>query len=105
MSATVRARRYLLIAAAVALLLAPLCMPVHKVDSRPPLVPPVAKKQAPVFLPVTSRTVVPASTVVEVGERSPYIVQAASADMARSAVLKAGGVVTGDLSVIRAVGA
>jgi len=38
-------------------------------------------------------------------ERQDYIVQAASVDLARRAVEKAGGVVTGDLSIIRPVGA
>src|ERR1700736_4451029 len=37
--------------------------------------------------------------------RQRYIVQAESADAARDAVAHAGGVVTGDLSVIRAVAA
>src|SRR5450755_2486247 len=37
--------------------------------------------------------------------RHRYIVQSASADAARDAVSRAGGVVTGDLSVIRAVAA
>ena len=39
------------------------------------------------------------------GERQNYIVQAASIDLARRAVEKAGGSVTGDLDIIRAVGA
>ena len=38
-------------------------------------------------------------------ERLRYIVQAASADIARSSVRDVGGLVTSDLSVIRAVGA
>src|SRR4051812_6543508 len=38
-------------------------------------------------------------------ERQDYIVQAASIDLARQAVVKAGGRVTGELEIIRAVGA
>ena len=37
--------------------------------------------------------------------RHDYIVQAKSMDLAREAVMKAGGVVTGELEIIRAVGA
>jgi len=37
--------------------------------------------------------------------RQRYIVQSGSAEAARDAVLRAGGIVTGDLSVIRAVAA
>ncbi|HZE95180.1 MAG TPA: S8 family serine peptidase, partial [Gemmatimonadales bacterium] len=39
------------------------------------------------------------------GVRQDYIVQAESVEVARSAVVRVGGVVTGDLSIIRAVGA
>src|SRR5256886_918704 len=39
------------------------------------------------------------------GVRQDYIVQAGSVEIARSAVVRVGGVVTGDLSIIRAVGA
>ena len=37
--------------------------------------------------------------------RQSYIVQASSVDAARGAVTRAGGIVTGDLEIIRAVGA
>jgi len=40
-----------------------------------------------------------------VGVRQDYIVQAESVEVARSAVMHVGGVVTGELSIIRAVGA
>src|ERR1700722_15044884 len=43
--------------------------------------------------------------VAAISPRQRYIVQSLSADAARAAVLRAGGVVTGDLSVIRAVAA
>ena len=39
------------------------------------------------------------------GVRSDYIVQASSTELARRAVEEAGGVVTGELDIIRAVGA
>src|SRR6185312_13826861 len=55
--------------------------------------------------PLATGALTPVAEVLPAGERSPYIVQAASAEIARGAVLKVGGVVTGDLSVIRAVGA
>src|SRR5258708_10718869 len=45
------------------------------------------------------------SSVAANDPRHRYIVQSASADAARDAVLRAGGVVTGDLSVVPAVAA
>jgi subtilisin family serine protease len=39
------------------------------------------------------------------GVRQDYIVQASSVELARNAVVKAGGVITGELEIIRAVGA
>ena len=47
----------------------------------------------------------PKPVQVAQGERQDYIVQAASTDLARRAVEKAGGRITGDLDIIRAVGA
>ena len=47
----------------------------------------------------------PPSRVAPVGVRQDYIVQAESVEVARSAVVRVGGVVTGELSIIRAVGA
>ncbi|HET9445060.1 MAG TPA: S8 family serine peptidase, partial [Steroidobacteraceae bacterium] len=47
----------------------------------------------------------PKPVQVATSERQNYIVQAASIDLARRAVEKAGGSVTGDLEIIRAVGA
>src|SRR5262245_38209771 len=58
-----------------------------------------------------SNSAPPASSVVHVtrapqpGVRSDYIVQASSAALAKRAVEEVGGVVTGDLDIIRAVGA
>src|SRR5204863_8938817 len=54
--------------------------------------------------PARARTT-PPSRVEPVGVRQDYIVQAESVEVARSAVARVGGVVTGDLSIIRAVGA
>src|SRR6184192_2423209 len=54
--------------------------------------------------PARARTT-PPSRVEPVGVRQDYIVQAESVEVARSAVVRVGGVVTGDLSIIRAVGA
>jgi hypothetical protein len=80
MTATVRARRYVLVTVAVALLLAPLCMPVHKVASVQPA-PLKPQKQLPVTTPrVTAKALTPLAEVTQVGERGSYIVQAATAD-------------------------
>src|SRR5256885_6717450 len=54
--------------------------------------------------PARARTT-PPSRVEPVGVRQDYIVQAESVEVARSAVMHVGGVVTGELSIIRAVGA
>src|SRR5205085_2762302 len=54
--------------------------------------------------PARARTT-PPSRVEPVGVRQDYIVQAESVEVARSAVARVGGVVTGELSIIRAVGA
>ena len=107
MNKKIRARRYVLGAAAIAMLSVPFLMTAHRSPPEAPVahwipaqpVPPVA------LPPTTLPTAQPPALAVQVGERSPYIVQAATADIARSAVLKVGGVVTGDLSIIRAVGA
>src|SRR5437868_6760910 len=107
MNEKTRARRYVLAAAAITMLSVPFFMTVHTSSPEAPVahwipaqpVPPVG------FPPTTLPTAPPPALAVPVGERSPYIVQAATADIARSAVLKVGGVVTGDLSIIRAVGA
>src|ERR1700676_3860546 len=62
----------------------------------------VAKRPAVASLPQA----LPAHLGVSANyQRQRYIVQAQSADAARDAVSHAGGVVTGDLSVIRAVAA
>src|SRR5437762_12790354 len=54
--------------------------------------------------PARARTT-PPSRVEPVGVRQDYIVQAESVEVARSAVARVGGVGTGVLSIIRAVGA
>src|SRR5258708_6589451 len=69
---------------------------------------PVANAPAAPTAAAKPRTVasLPAHSGVAANDpRHHYIVQSASADAARDAVLRAGGVVTGDLSVIRAVAA
>src|SRR5256886_13434321 len=75
---------------------APTPSPVTAV-SRP--VPPIPVAAAP----ARARTT-PPSRVEPVGVRQDYIVQAESVEVARSAVVRVGGVETGDLSIIRAVG-
>src|SRR6202000_1552474 len=104
MNKKIRARRYILAVAAIAMLSVPFFMTVHRSASEAPAahwVP--AQPVPPIALPPTTLpTTQPPALAVQVGERSPYIVQAATADIARSAVLKVGGVVTGDLSIIRA---
>jgi len=65
----------------------------------------VAWPIAPEQLPPKPATQQPKPVQSAKEERQDYIVQAASVDLARQAVEKAGGVVTGDLSIIRAVGA
>lgn len=87
--------RRLLAAAAIGLLLAQAATTVHLGTAIP---------ASASTAPAAARAAPPAGAA-QAGERSPYIVQAASVDVARSAVLKVGGVVTGDLSIIRAVGA
>ena len=108
MNKKIRARRYVVAVAALTMLSVPFFMTVHRSPPEAPVahrdsaqpVAPVALAPAPL-----QAAAQPPASAVQVGERSPYIVQAATADIARSAVLKVGGVVTGDLSIIRAVGA
>src|SRR5277367_3620826 len=107
MTTMTRGRRYLLAAAAFGLLTTPLLLTVQKT---PGPASPVAPRESPkristTVMPAALRAVQPPARVAQVGERSPFIVQAATVDIARSAVLKVGGLVTGDLSIIRAVGA
>ena len=107
MTTLTRGRRYLLAAAAFGLLTTPLLLTVEKTPApATPVAPrePVKRISATV-MPAALRVAQPPPRVAQVGERSPFIVQAATADIARSAVLKVGGLVTGDLSIIRAVGA
>ena len=73
---------------------------------------PIAPRQAKMAWPVAPEQAPPKAQaqppkVVQVAqvERQDYIVQAKSIDLARRAVEKAGGRVTGELDIIRAVGA
>ena len=96
-----RRGHWLLAAGAFGVLLSALVM---NLRSDHAAVPSVAQQPAPARLktPLTP----PASTAaVTIHEPLQYIVQSTSADTARSAVQAAGGAVTSDLSVIRAVGA
>jgi hypothetical protein len=68
------------------------------VASRP--VVPIAVAVAPAPARAT-----PPSPVAQAGVRQDYIVQADSVEVARDAVVRVGGLVTGELSIIRAVGA
>jgi serine protease AprX len=61
--------------------------------------------RVPPLRPTASARPAVAAAVASIHARRRYIVQSASTDIARTAVLNAGGVVTSDLSVIRAVGA
>ncbi|HWK50603.1 MAG TPA: S8 family peptidase, partial [Steroidobacter sp.] len=55
--------------------------------------------------PLAQAATAPQEQKAAIGIRQRYIVQASSAELARSAVVRAGGVITGDLTIIRAVGA
>ena len=106
MTTMTRGRRYLLAAAAIGMLTAPLFLSVQKGPAPAVVLAPTEPaKRIPAVRPAALRAAQPPARVAQVGERSPYIVQAATADIARAAVLKVGGLVTGDLSIIRAVGA
>src|SRR5437879_8798699 len=100
-------RRWLLGACAAGVLLALLAL-MFRGDAPPPsLVTVVSRPVTPIPVaaaPAPARAT-PPSPVVQVGVRQDYIVQAESAEIARSAVVRVGGVVTGELSIIRAVGA
>src|SRR5712664_4197757 len=65
----------------------------------------VSRPVAPTPVAAGPARTIPASRVEPVGVRQDYIVQAESVEVARSAVVRVGGVVTGELSIIRAVGA
>jgi len=65
----------------------------------------VAWPIAPDQLPPKPTAQQPKPAQVAKSERADYIVQAASTDLAHQAVVKAGGKVTGELDIIRAVGA
>ncbi|TLY73878.1 MAG: hypothetical protein E6K49_14125, partial [Gammaproteobacteria bacterium] len=100
-------RRWLLAACAAGVFLASLALMLRSNAPSPSLVTVVPR-------PVTPMPVAPAAAparatppppVVQAGVRQDYIVQAESVEVARSAVMHVGGVVTGELSIIRAVGA
>jgi serine protease AprX len=96
MAMKARTRRWLLVAGAAGVLL--ILFPcLHR--GAPAPAPPATLAAAP---PVPWRAAQPRVTS---GPRQSYIVQAASTETARSAVLRVGGAVTADLSIIRAVGA
>src|ERR1700704_4189638 len=104
---TTKTRLWLLAAGAASVLLALLALTLRS-DAPPPS--PVTVVSRPVIpIPVAAAPAparaTPAPAVVQVGVRQDYIVQADSVEVARSAVVRVGGVVTGDLSIIRAVGA
>src|SRR5712671_5578054 len=97
---TTKTRLWLLAAGAASVLLA-LMLPGDApppspltVVSRPVIPIPVAAAPAPARAS-------PPPAVEQVGVRQDYIVQAESVEVARSAVVRVGGVVTGDLSIIR----
>src|SRR2546421_4226972 len=102
-------RRWLLAACAAGVLLAlfALLLRSNAPSPAPSLVTVVSRPVTPMPVapaPAPARAT-PPSPVVPVGVRQDYIVQAESVEVARSAVVHVGGVVTGELSIIRAVGA
>src|SRR5712671_8221531 len=103
---TTKTRLWLLAAGAASVLLALLALMLPS-DAPPPSPLTVVSRPVipiPVAAPAPARAT-PPPAVVQVGVRQDYIVQAESVEVARSAVVRVGGVVTGDLSIIRAVGA
>src|SRR5882757_5901374 len=103
---TTKTRLWLLAAAAASVLLALLALMLPS-DAPPPSPLTVVSRPVipiPVAAPAPARAT-PPPAVVQVGVRQDYIVQAESVEVARSAVVRVGGLVTGDLSIIRAVGA
>ena len=72
-------------------------------ESAPARDPGAAVKVSKVALPVSP--VVHAPRAPQPGVRSDYIVQASSTALAKRAVEEVGGVITGDLDIIHAVGA
>jgi serine protease AprX len=102
-----RARRPVLAATVLGILLVPVWLTLRQGEPATSVAPevPAAQQVPAAVVPLATRTGAPAAPVPHVGERSPYIVQAATVDIARSAVLQVGGVITGDLGIIRAVGA
>ncbi len=110
MGKIVRRKRWLLAAGALgAALIVALLLPQREelLATAIPSVPQTA--EAPVAA-VQSETVVRATPSSQArsapaGVRQSYIVQAASVALARDAVTRAGGVITGELEIIRAVGA
>jgi hypothetical protein len=100
MSNKTHRRRWLLEVAALGVALSIIMLTVRSDHGATPRVAQIAPAQPA----ISPRPATPAPAEL-VQERHRYIVQSSSADAARSAVQSAGGVVTCDLSVIRAVGA
>src|SRR5688572_5171121 len=70
-----------------------------------PRLEPTAVGAAPLVAVTESAAKDEPAPVIKVGVRHDYIVQASSLELARNAVLRVGGEVTGELDIIRAVGA
>src|ERR1700733_1444560 len=72
-----QARRYVLLAAAIGMLAAPLTMKVQKVSHEAPIVAAAPAQTPPTtIIPAAMHAAPQPQRVAEVGERSPYIVQA-----------------------------
>src|SRR5437016_7802268 len=100
-------RRWLFAGCAATVLLALLALMSRSEAPSPAALTIVSRPLAPARVAAAPAPVriAPPSPVAPVGVRQEYIVQAESVEAARSAVARVGGVVTGDLSIIRAVGA
>src|SRR5579863_7126118 len=94
-------RAHWLLAVAAVVALVTILVPRLRIDR--PAVPAAARNLEPAKPKISLPAAAPAA--VENRERKRYIVQAQSTDAARDAVREAGGAVTADLGVIRAVGA
>ncbi|WP_129645305.1 S8 family peptidase [Peristeroidobacter agariperforans] len=104
----VRRKRWLLGAGALGAALTLFVLAPREETSATPTPAPPRTSETPSVsqpAPVVRVATAPQEQKAPVGVRQSYIVQASSAEIARSAVLRAGGVITGDLGIIRAVGA
>ena len=109
MGKIVRRKRWLLVAGALgAAAIFAVLVPQREetsVTAVPPA-PPAEKAEVAQSEPVVrATTTAPETRSAPAGVRQSYIVQAASVGLAREAVTRAGGVITGELEIIRAVGA